>query len=198
MSCHSWNANLSSRAKFFWGELLEMHIFIVLLQDGFRSPFWNQRNFKLKKFAILKKFDGTWHKRAITSSLLIQCILYILHCHYENSQLPDYFPREINGQYKEECRLGWHHSCVKRENWTWHQLARLENCIWTQKILSQIVNKVKIETLPELIIGRISQFSPASQWLLTTLNIIKSWLNPAGCKDPRVPKSWKDEWESGR
>ena len=106
MSCHSWNANLSSRAKFFWGELLEMHIFIVLLQHGFRSPFWNQRNFKLKKFAILKKFDGTWHKRAITSSLLIQCILYILHCHYENSQLPDYFPREINGQYKEECS-GW-------------------------------------------------------------------------------------------
>ena len=44
-----------------------------------------------------------------------------------------------------------------------------------QKILYQIVNKVKIETLPkELIIGRISQFSPASQWLLTTLNIIKS------------------------
>ena len=43
-----------------------------------------------------------------------------------------------------------------------------------QKILSQIVNKVKIETHAELIIGRISQFSPASQWLLTTLNIIKS------------------------
>ena len=26
--------------------------------------------------------------------------------------------------YKEECRVCWHHSCVKREDWTWHRCSK--------------------------------------------------------------------------